>query len=264
MNKLGCVLELIVGRPLYGEQVGGELVQQEQLQDLVKLGFSYYAEGKNKEAIGYFKQALKVCERADIYNDLGLVYLSDGDYGKAVNAFKKALDIDKGYLPAFYNLGITMYYARNYEVAANIFEDVSKAKGLDKDILANAHNDKGCAQNRKGDLASAEKSFEAALVIDDKLVGPYVNLGNMYCNQGRFDDAKVKYNKAIALNEKCAAAYNGLGVVAVEEGKFDEAEKYFDKALQISKHCTAAEINKMIINKAKNQEKDKEEDQDKK
>jgi len=249
VNKMGCVLELMVGKILFGEQVGGTIVQKEQLKELVELGFFYYSSGQNKEAIRYFKQALKVCERADIYNNLGLVHLNDGDYGKAVNAFKKALNIDPSYLPAFYNLGVTMYYARSYDVAANIFEDVGKAKGLEKELLASAHNDRGCALNRKGDLEKAEQSYEAALVIDDKFIRPYVNLGNLYCNKGDFDKAKMKYNKALELDEKCAAAYNGLGVVAVEESKLEEAEKYFDKALEVDKNCTAAKVNKMILKK---------------
>jgi len=192
-----------------------------------------------------------VCERADVYNSLGLVYLHGGNYGKAIAVFKKALSIDPSYLPALYNLGVTMYYARVYDIAVRIFEDISKAQGLEKDLLASAHNDKGCAYNRSGNLEQAEQSFEAALVIDDKFVRPYVNLGNIYCNKSRFDDAKVKYNKAIKLDEASSAAYNGLGVVAVEEGKFDEAEKYFDKALEVDKNCNAAKINKMILKEAK-------------
>ena len=46
MNKLGCVLELMVGKLWLGEQVGGKLVQKEQMQELVKLGVSCYSNGK--------------------------------------------------------------------------------------------------------------------------------------------------------------------------------------------------------------------------
>lgn len=243
------MLEQMVGKVLLGEQVGGKVVQKEQLKELISLGFFYYGTGQNKEAIKYFKQALKVCERADIYNNLGLVYLNEGNYQKAVNSFKKALQIDPSYFPAFYNLGITMYYGKSYETAVNIFEDILQAKGIDKDVLANVHNDKGCALNRKGDLGKAEESYKAALGVDDKFVRPYVNLGNLYCNKGEFDKAKAEYNKAIKLDEKCSAAYNGLGVVAIEEGKFREAGSYFDTALQVDKNCTAAKLNKKILEK---------------
>ena len=59
MNKVGCVLELMVGKLWFGEQAGGKLVQQEQLNELVKLGFFYYANSKNKEAIKYFSEIEK-------------------------------------------------------------------------------------------------------------------------------------------------------------------------------------------------------------
>lgn len=251
MNKIGCVLETMVGRLWFGEQQGGEVVQKEQLAELVKLGFDYYSNGKNKEAIDYFKQALKVCERADIYNYLGMVYIRSGDYAKAVNAYKKALDIDRSFIPAYYNLGITLYYGRNYEQAVKIFDDISRIEGLEPFLLANAHNDKGCALNRKGSVEAAEKSFEAALVLDDTFVRSYVNLGNLYCNKGKFDDAKVKYNKAIELDEKCAAAYNGLGVIAIEEGDLDKAGELFDKALAFDNRCQAAHINNELLKKRK-------------
>jgi len=243
------MLELMVGKIWVGEQSGGTPVQEKQIDELVKLAFSYYVNRKNKEAVKYFKQAIKVYERADLYNNLGLVHLDNADYAKAINCFRKSLQLDRGYIPAFYNLGITLYYARAYENAVQIFDEIAKIKDLDSDMLLNALNDRGCAQNRKGDLGAAEKSFEAAQVLDDKFVRPYVNLGNLYCNKGRFDDAKVKYEKALKLDEKCSAAYNGLGVVAIEEGDFDKAEEYFDKAVAIDQRCTAAMMNKMILKK---------------
>ena len=244
---MGCVLETMVGRLWFGEQQGGSVAQQEQVKELVKLGFDYYSSGKDKEAIDYFKQALKVCERSDIYNNLGMVYLRKGDFAKAVNTYKKALSLDRGYIPAYYNLGITLYYARNYEDAIKIFSDVLKIDGLNASLLAHANNDNGCAQNRKGDVELAEKSFQAALALDDKFIRPYVNLGNIYCNKGKFDDAKVQYDKAIELDEKCAAAYNGLGVIAFQDGDFESAGKLFDKALVFDNRCEAAYINKMLV-----------------
>ena len=240
----------MVGKLWFGEQVGADQTQKEQVDELVKLGFFYYGNKKNSEAIKYFKQALKVCQRADLYNNLGMVHLNDGHYAKAINAFKKALDIDMGYVPAFYNLGVTIYYTRGYETAEKIFTDIAKVKELDKVMICNAHNDKGCAQNRKGDMEAAEKSFEAALVLDDTFIRPYVNLGNMYCNKGRFDDAKKKYEKALTLNENCSAAYNGLGVVAVEEGDMKKAQEYFDKAFAVDQNCTAAYVNKMALKRS--------------
>jgi len=244
---MGCVLESMVGRLWFGEQEGGDLVQEKQVKELVKLGFNYYSSGKDKEAIDYFKQALKVSERADIYNNLGMVYLRKGDYSKAVNTYRKALSVDKGYIPAYYNLGITLYYARNYDDAIKIFSDVLKIKGLDVSLLAHANNEKGCAQNRKDDIEAAKKSFEAALVLNDKFIMPYVNLGNIYCNKGEFDTAKAQYNKAIELDDKCAAAYNGLGVIAIEDGDFKKAEELFDKALVLDNRCEAAYINKVLL-----------------
>ena len=256
MNKMGCVLESMVGKLWFGEQEGGKLVQKEQIKELVNLGFSYFSSGQYKEAIDYFKQALKVCERADIYNNLGAVYLRSGNYAKAASAFRKALHVDRSYVPAYYNLGVTLYYARNYDNAIKIFDDVIGIKGLDTSLLAHAHSDKGCAQNRKGDIEGAKKSFEAAIVLDDKFIRPYVNLGNIYCNQGKFDDAQMQYNKALELDGKCPAAHNGLGVIAIEKGDFKKAEELFDTALRFYGGCEAAHINKILLKRAQGASED--------
>ena len=250
MEKLGCVLELMFGNILFGEQVGGHIVQKEQLEKLVELGLQCYVNRQSQDAVTYFKQALKVCPRADIYNNLGLVYLHEGDYGKAVNVFKSALSVDDTYLPAFYNLGVTFHYAKQYDTAAGIFADVLRSSdGLDKEIVLGTYNDLACALNRKGDIAQAIKTLQGALAIDDKFVKAHVNLGNIYCGKGMFEEAKKEFDIAISFDDKCAAAYNGLGVIDVENGKFDSAEKFFDKAIEIDNSCFAAQVNKSLLKK---------------
>ena len=249
MSKIGCVLELMVGMLWLGEQKEEEGPQKDQLEELIKLGFSNYQTGQDAQAIKYFKQALSIRERADIYNNIGVIQINKGEYGKAVNSFKKALNLNISYIPAFYNLGLTMYYARAYDNAIDIFGDLVKAKGLMPKMLVSAHNDLGCAYKRKGKVENAIQHFEMAITLDKSFDRPYVNLGNIYCEQGKWDEAKEKYEKALSVNPNCAAAINGLGVLAFEKGDFDQAKTLFDKAFVLDKQCQAAYINKMIVEK---------------
>jgi len=221
------------------------------VSNLVELGFSFYKNGKAEEAVNYFKQALQIKKRADLYNNLGFIYLHDGKYAKAFNAFRQALHVDGGYLPAFYNLGMVMYYGKSYQDSINIFNDIVKIPELDKTMLLHAYNDRGCALKRSSQAPEAIKSFEAAIALDDTFDRPYANLGNIYVEQGNFDEAKKMYEKAIKANDKCSAAYNGLGVVCVENGQFQEAEKHFDKAIEVDMQSNAGRINKVILKKKK-------------
>ena len=249
MSKIGCVLELMVGMLWLGEQKDQEGHQKGQLEDLIKLGFFNYQTGQNDEAIKYFKQALQIRERADLYNNIGVIQINKGEYGKAVNVFKKALNINMGYAPAFYNLALTMYYARAYDNAIDILSDIVKVKELMPKMLISAHNDLGCAYKRKGNVENAMKHFQMAINLDKDFDRPYVNIGNIYCEQGKFDEANTQYKKALSVNPHCTAALNGIGVIAFEKGDFDQAKKLFDQALAIDKHCQAAYINKMILEK---------------
>jgi tetratricopeptide (TPR) repeat protein len=55
------------------------------------LGFSYASLGKNKEAIDYFKEALKInSEYAPAYSGLGVLYFSLGQLVDAKENFLKA------------------------------------------------------------------------------------------------------------------------------------------------------------------------------
>lgn len=252
MEKLGCILEMMFGNILFGEQVGGHIVQAEQLLELKKLGFHSYLAGQDEQAIKYFKQAIKVCPRADIYNDLGLVYLRDGDYVKAINSFKSALNIDSSFLPAFYNLGVALHYSKIYDIAENIFSEViATGKELEKDVLLSAYSDKACAQKRKGDVQGAIKTFKEALALDDKYVPPYSNLGNIYIEQGKMDEAKASLEKALSIDPRCAQALNGLGVIELENGNFDAAQEFFTKAMAVDQSCKAAIFNMELLKRNK-------------
>ncbi|MCI0449324.1 MAG: tetratricopeptide repeat protein [Chlorobi bacterium] len=57
----------------------------------------------------------------------------------------------------------------------------------------------------------------------------YVNLGNMYANNGQFDIAEVYYRKALDLKRETVLANNNLGKIFMVKGNFDSAYYYMYK-----------------------------------
>ena len=223
--------------------------QSDQINELIDLGLFYHKNGDGKEAVKYFKKALKISETSPVYNNLGVVYMQTDDLGKACNAFDRALKLDSSCPQALCNLGLVMYKAGRFDKTIEFLNYIIKWPEVSKEMLIHAHNDTGCAHFRKGDYEAAKNSFETAIVLDSNFDRPYANMGNSYCEQRDFDSAANRYNKAIALNENCSSAFNGLGVIELNNGNFDKAKEYFDNALSKNNFCVAARVNQNILKK---------------
>ncbi len=81
---------------------------------------------------GYFAKALEQLKRAErlrpqdavTQTSLGVAHRGMGNYDLAEASFKKALQIDRDYQPAVYNIGILYYkYLQDRQKAATFFED---------------------------------------------------------------------------------------------------------------------------------------------
>ncbi|KAN0078814.1 hypothetical protein V8E54_005327 [Elaphomyces granulatus] len=78
------------------------------------------------------------------------------------------------------------------------------------------------------------------MVIADGMEGELNNLGLLYADQGKLDEAEKMYQRALQEKEKAWGpdhtstldTVNDLGALYVDQGKLDEAEKMFQRALQ--------------------------------
>ena len=61
----------------------------------------------------------------------------------------------------------------------------------------------------------------------------YGNLGLVYYNQGKYQQAEVEFEKMIKLDPNNAIAHHNLGLVYKEQGKIAEAETKFKEAKDI-------------------------------
>jgi tetratricopeptide (TPR) repeat protein len=72
------------------------------------------------------------------------------------------------------------------------------------------------------------------LSLKDQLVGASFDLGNVYYDLGRYEDAIVQYKKALHLNPKLAWAYHNLAIIYdYHLGKDEEARTYYQQYLNL-------------------------------
>jgi len=85
-------------------------------------------------------------------------------------------------------------------------------------------------------------------VFPDRVSFPHYNLGNIYNQQGFFDQAISEYKRALAIRPDFEDTLNNLGVAYMRKGNFDEAIAEYKKALAINPDSANAYYNLGTVN----------------
>jgi tetratricopeptide (TPR) repeat protein len=134
-------------------------------------------------------------ERA--HNNLGVVYKERKEYDKAEEQFIEAVEIDKNYMPPYYNLGDIEYRRENYEQALNYLEQALEM--------------------------SSDPQFRLEILN---------KLGRTYGAMGQFDKAIETFSKGLELFPSSFVLMNNLGVQYIKADKPDLAIELYERALQ--------------------------------
>lgn len=92
--------------------------------------------------------------------------------------------------------------------------------------------DKGNDLLRDKNFGGAEARFRKAIEIFPDYDQAYNNLGVLFIQTGRPDEARRNFQKAIAINDKFARAYTNLGKLDILEKNYDEGDQVLRKAIQ--------------------------------
>ena len=98
------------------------------------------------------------------------------------------------------------------------------------------------------------KNYDTAILemhkvakMDQRVSGPWVNIGMAHKELGAAERAKSAFEKAITINPNNPYALNQLAIMKREDGKFGEAEKLYKKALAAYPDYKNAHLNLAIL-----------------
>ena len=103
------------------------------------------------------------------------------------------------------------------------------------------------------ELMRAEQHEQAITVLqevarsNEKLSGPYVNLGIIYSKMGQLTEAYQAVNRAIEINPYNPAAHNLLGMLQRQKGLFNDAQRSYQSALATHPDYLNAHLNLGIL-----------------
>jgi tetratricopeptide (TPR) repeat protein len=132
-------------------------------------------------------------------------------------------------------LGVIAQQSGNFGVAADFFR---KVIALKPDV-AIAHLGLGNALAASGQLQDAIAAFEQSLALKSGSPAPedapiLLNLGNLYHQVGRAEEAAGCYRRVLALDPDHAEAHNSFGAMLLAQGLRAEASAEFARALKLA------------------------------
>ena len=161
-----------------------------------------------EEAIDCYEKLLEFdVDTAQIYYELGHLYMSKEDKLNSVSAFKLAVDRDPE--NPFFNNSLGYAYAKA-ELYDDAIEHYQKAISLNPDpewtsIVCQALG--SIYAENKGNVEAAVSTYQAGIILDPKNYDLYIALGDIYMADYDLDQAIRSYCDAITLNPDDASLF---------------------------------------------------------
>jgi len=93
------------------------------------------------------------------------------------------------------------------------------------------------------DPSGAERAYQEALARRPEFTEAYLNLGAMWCEAGRFDEAVELYEHALALCPPSALVYYNRAVALEDQRRPHEAVASYERALELDPALADAHYN---------------------
>lgn len=212
------------------------------------LGVLYYATGNLDSASVHLQDAIRIAPNFAIAHlALGLVYYAQNNRQQAISEFKASAD------------GDTVGQRRMNMVPVDTVYSWAKAQ-FDKRLqgapnLPAAHMTLGMLYAQGSYLADAEHHLLQAVAVDSMYVDAYNNLGKLYADTQRFEEAVSIYEKALTLpltEEQKPKVYLNLGVSYMGLNRSEEAIRAWKRSIELSPDYAEAYLNLGIAYETEN------------
>ena len=203
-------------------------------------GEALFKEGRFSEAKEVFAgYVARKPENAFGHYMLGLSSWKSGDLIGAEKAFDEALARDPQHVKTLLNSArVLMDLGRNQEA----LERVNLAQALDS-TSAEPVRLLARAQHRLGNVEAAEQAYRDALIGDERDVWAMNNLGMLYIEQRKPQDALGPLARAVQLRPTSPIFQNNLGMTLELLGDLTGARRAYDAALKADSSHAKAKSN---------------------
>ncbi|HUJ28001.1 MAG TPA: tetratricopeptide repeat protein [Myxococcales bacterium] len=203
--------------------------QKAQAADIhQQLGDNLLAQGDAQQALKEYLTSLDFEETPEAHNGVGLIYaFSLGRPDDGEKEFKRALEMRPDYAEAMTNLGAVYLSRSRFGEAIPLFEKAARDPLYKSRVLAQSNL--GWALYKVGQAERGVSEIKAALVVAPKYCLGWRQLGSIYSDLNRLDDAGAAYAKYAEACPDVADAHLSLGKVLVRQSKAQQARAEFER-----------------------------------
>jgi len=182
----------------------------------------------------------RAIEEAEHSRSLGLAYLSEGNNGDAIGQLKASVKKNKWDPEAWHGLGLAYFGAESHDLAE---ESLLKAIDL-KEGFSQAHVNLGSLYLEMERWDDAVAHLEAALANPEyrQPARAHHNLGWAHYNKGDFVGAREQYREVLRRFPQFCPSLRNLAHVDEAEGKAEDALERFRQAVE----CDPRDLKSLI------------------
>ena len=100
---------------------------------------------------------------------------------------------------------------------------------------------------RSGQVDQAERAYKALAQANPELGGPHANLGVIYRQSGKVNEAVAELEQATKLSPRQPIYLNQLGIAYRQQGQFAKARDAYQRAMALDPAYAAAALNLGIL-----------------
>ena len=157
-------------------------------------------------------------------------YFNKGDYKNALITCDAILKIDTNHIDALNMTAIILMQSKKFEVAIII---LNKLISLSKKNSIYYYN-RALAYRGLNNLEKSQENYELSIKQDPNSIPSIINLGNLFQEQERHEEAIIQYKKAIMINPNDEKIYNNLGLSYFKMHLYENSLEEYKKAIIIN------------------------------
>lgn len=203
--------------------------QRAQAADIhQQLGDNLMVQGDAQQALKEYLTSLDYEETPEALNGVGLIYaFSLGRPDDGEKQFKRALALRPDYAEAMTNLGAVYLSRGRFGDSIPLFEKAARDPLYKSRVLA--QSDLGWALYKSGQAERGVSEIKAALVVAPKYCLGWRQLGSIYSDLNRLDEAGDAYARYAEACPDVADAHLNFGKVLVRQAKAQQARAEFER-----------------------------------
>ena len=193
-----------------------------------QLGDNLLRDGDAQQAMKEYLQSLDFDETPEAHVGLGLIYawsLSRPQEGE--KEFRRALELRPDYAEAMTNLGALHIARGRFAEAVPFLEKAANDPLYKARVLA--QSDLGWALYKSGQTEKGIGEIKAALGVAPKYCLGWRQLGTIYSEQSKLEEAVAAFAKYVEACPDVADAHLNFGKVLVRQSKAKEARAEFER-----------------------------------